>query len=703
MNFVCLNLNQNNLFFHLNGEKIESCSATAPDRARIAEQIQINNIDPQALQNITNLFLRKKGEVFCVKDGQLQVLSRWSLKQRYHWTRKERQQEVQDAVKQAMEALQAALEPHANNDAVKKVFKACFFKECGGVIGRLSKRVFDRSVVQRQGCLEKLLANDSFFESENKLQQALVNSDGLSETEHRSRVSRSFYRFCYEESRFADQLGLQYKSMGVGSGGAYKGFSRHAQPLVIRKASDEGPYGVNNNSLSSRIKRLFLSQRACLAGNSEARSEGYSHQLSEALELQNVPPTYVEYERGGKEYSVQLFVSDARSLGDEEELNISSLWRLTPRCLRGLFRFQLQMRQEIGRIREGENMESVDESSLPSGQMGRLCLKIAKKTLDPLPQLPKVLFEKAAILKFLSGDIDTHFDNILVKHHKETRTEASILSRRFVQGNAEEFTKGIFGDNTHYHLLDELLKKEDNWIFANHDGGAAFPHQHNQEGGMDGYLSGRFRCLFEVLPVCSESFADQTKAIFLNEQQNERMVKFILAQSFQELVVRFEKDMGVFNEFWSHMDNRLLFREWILGTGNLDQICRNFTLINFKKAEQQIGLAASYENVVRENLMLIKGSCSTLMDRYRLLVHHLQQTPQEPMRELFLLIDEDQIRDKVAAIGEKDNGFSALLQDVISRPMLLPSIEGGGVAPATLKTWEETYPEQIERLYGNRS
>lgn len=593
-----------------------------------ADRIQLAIADARIARNLTLLLNRQRGEILQAdQDGNCTLIGRFEFKARFnYWRHREAERaRVKEVVDSALQALSQALNQcDDRHGALQEFLQSRFFKRREGTLARMRTDIYDRGLVT--GALETFLAHKDWNRAKEALKITLKRCDGSAHD--------ALYEFCCQENLFAKDLGLRDRLIDIdfdGSGGPRFGYSRRGDKIVVIKPGDEGPYGKNNPSWTSRFKQHFLSPRSCLRGNSEPFAEHFSSRISQVLGLNNVPRTHVEDVVGEfrgpmrKECSVQLFVDGTKTLG--KYLGVSRRWQSLPKCLRSCFRRHLASR--------------------------------------PLPEIPQELFEFGVLTKFLTGDIDTHFENMLIKKRDDEELNNEFLNA-YDKGIAtneqiDAFVEGLFSDKRHYHLLDRLLKtRSDTHLWINHDGGASFPNAHPLSSGLDGYLSLRFRFLFEALPACNHPFSQAVREAFLDPAQHRRFARFVLELGISELIGSIGDDAPMFRRFWvNHKEDRVLFRNWLLekeGDKELQVLARRLAALKSFATEGQ------YKPHFLAALVRIRGICTALIDRYRLLLTHLENEPEEPQRTLFQQSDRASVEQRLRqATGRHLDEFDAIL------------------------------------------
>jgi hypothetical protein len=597
-----------------------------------AQNAQRINLQCAEANNIKALINRQKGHIFNVRDGKLCVVKGRFNRALYWLNKKKEQARVKTVVNRCLQSLEEALsQVDLNHDQKKRVLRvflcSAFRKDRFGAMSRLPQAIYDRSQIGFASRLEELIDLDDrpLCQARDNLVRTLLEASGQQLAEKRALLAKADFDLRWAEARFADQLGLSFELISQGgSGGARVGRSRLGHKLVVIKPGDEGPYGKNTPSLSSRFKQWLLSPRSCLRGNSEPRAEQGSFRLSQSLGLDNVPYTQIEGVRGDfvgpkmKECSVQVFVNNATTL--REHLNIKPFWQSLPISLRSYAR---------------NHLASV-----------------------PLPHVNEELFEFTAVMKFLSGDIDTHFENILIKTARESADEAPNqgLIKNYLKPitdpqelDLRNLINKLYQTKDHYFLLDSLMRYQ-NQMLINHDGGASFVHSHPRRNWtLDSYLSGRFRFLFEIHPAFSTPFSAELVRHF--EQKQMTFIEFAIEQAIREGLSILCKDGSTtaFYRFWEKIENRDNFKQFVLGRSDLNaRIARDLYIARI--GDLNVSADSGIEKFFHQELVRIHGQVKTLLDRYKIFHYHLTQKTEASKRELMLLIYHKEINQQLAFI-----------------------------------------------------
>lgn len=574
-----------------------------------------NYLDGYENANLVSLLERKKGEHITVRRGGIR---------RGFCHNKD---QLRQKISQTLNELNLYFVENQATHIQKVVLKHIFTKSS---LSRMGEDLYDRGAIAEGSKLEEILAEifhsnllpeDFRFNLTGKreeLKRALkAYRNQHNKVEAKAAIKELFMNLVLAEYAFSYQLGLDLKTIGDGgSGGARYGRDRFARKLVVVKPGDEGPHGRNNPRLMAKIKRLFVSPRPSLIGNSEPQAEVDSYLLSERMGVDIVPPTELRYIPSHKfngdhykECSVQMFI---RGNGEPpvtlgEYLGITPKMHLLPRFF----------------LRWFLNKEGI------------------------LRKIPQGLAERLAAHNLLIEDIDCHFDNVLVF---QRGSDSTVFDRLFADQNVDGqidllFEGGFFKNNHGQSLLSALLYSEEVEIeglnkkiaFAKHDGGSSNPHRH-----PEGILEKRFKHFFEVHPRFSHQFTLQEH--FANRQQG--FIEFLLEKGARAL--RNIHTAEVFRNYWNNPVYRQNFKTWILERGDNVNEARNAVLENLLEVNQ-VRDSAERERAYRihyiSHLNRIHGSISTRIDSWKILQKNLRNgtsmrqalqvvTPQDFEREL---------------------------------------------------------------------
>lgn len=640
-------------------------------------------VQADQIENIKKILTRRKETIFSSNGSSLQEIPVWETtnRLRYWWHAKQERKGVKALVSNAMKALDAAvanvtdLEQQA---VVKRFLKDHFFTNLTqqGVCARMRTDVFDRDVL-KGGHIEKLLAPE-IAEKREKLKNAACSNADKSLDMKRTALSAALYALRNDQVIFSKNLGVPLKIIGSGgSGGARVGHALNSKKVTVIKPGDEGPYGANTPSWLSWIKQFFLSPRKCLLWQSEPRAEEASSRLAEVFAFGNTPYTRTEeitaYTFRGtsrKECSQQMFmgVGKVQTLG--EYLGISESWHSIPRFLRSCLADRLSKRADGPARAEYPHANS----------WWKRCIRFLFEKLlfsaKPLPPIDDVLLIMAGLMKYLSGDIDTHFDNMLVvKLPKEAFTAGGFLEKYFKGEATEQETRDFFDKEENLdHLLCHLfesaqLTNGDRIAIVNHDGGAAFINSHPSSSfwGLDNYLSGRHRFLFETHPVFAKPFPNEVQRRM--EGKDEVMRNFLMENALRELIGVLGIDVRVYRNFRKKHVNRELFKKYIFqgDKSDLEKLTRCLLQVKMEDPIISASYYPYYDRQFRGDLKRIHGMTKIGMDQYRFLIQHLADKPDAPMRELFLHIDEKDFDVKQIENSERVKQFDEMIKTFAQR------------------------------------
>lgn len=344
-------------------------------------------------ENLWRLLTRRQGEGLRVNArgflgrAQLSSLS------------KKEKQAVQDLVNRTLSKLIRDFEAVKMNRIHKIVLEHIFTKS---PLTQMSRKMYDRSVIQEGSKLQKRLKPE-YAAQKAKLEDALKNfNDNFGrEAQESARVAMESTRVAIAdelirlsdcERELAQVLGLELKPVAEGgSGGAVYARDRLGHKIQVIKRTDAGPFGPNNKSWTAWFKSFFISQRPCLDGNSEPLAEYDCYRLDSCfIHLHLVPPTKMgdvqsaSFDNEKIHCSIQMWIDGCKTLSEYLDFNAHFL----PRSfLRWYF--------------DDEKYES---------------------------KLPQGLMERVGILDFLSENIDTHLENVLVKV-LDDKKEDDVLDR----------------------------------------------------------------------------------------------------------------------------------------------------------------------------------------------------------------------------------------------------------------------------------
>lgn len=392
-------------------------------------------------KNLKKLITRAKGTRFKVVNGRLKKTSGCISKKGL--------EKVKEVVTRTLQALNEALEKNREGNWQELV--RYLFRE-RGPLASMSTRVFSRAAIEKDSCLEEALDPNlqrvRKTKEENKEKFKEAKAKGTLDAKTRSAYEKALLEEALVEYKFAQSLGISLERVAQGgSGGARYAKDRANRRILVIKPDDEGPHGLNNPQWYAKIKRLFVSPRPCLHGNSEGLAEQASYRADRSLGINMVPvtgykrivsPTFVGPK--AKWCSVQLYVDKCITL--QKYLGTSS----------GPHAFSRQFQRRVW------NKASINQ------------------------KIPPTLMEKMAIANWLAEDTDAHFNNILV--HK-LRPDS----------NTSPFQREVLA------LFDsEQTESGETIRFIKIDGGPSHPHKHPTTR-----LEMRNQYLFEVLPFFGDN------------------------------------------------------------------------------------------------------------------------------------------------------------------------------------------------------
>lgn len=584
--------------------------------------------------NFAKLLKREKGERFQVDaQGRLERASGLSCSsEREHQNRR-----VQEVVTHVLGQLNTALARTRLTRTHKVVLKKIFTE---GPLIRMKREVYNRGAVKEGSCLEQVLgeAFGSELAKKREALKSILKTYRLlaerNEPEARAAIESKFMDLVLEEYYFAYQLGFDLERVGDGgSGGARYGRDRHGRKILVVKPGDEGPHGPNNPQWYAKFKKWIVSPRECMKGNSEPLSEVDSYLLDRHLGIYQVPPTEWRYiasrQFNGevfKECSVQMFVQGCQTMG--EYVNISSKLFNLPRPL---------LRWYCGE----EN--------------GWLTRRAARNEL--LAKVPQESVQRLAAHNLTIEDIDCHFENVLVLL-RDAGGNPSLIERIFAGKNVEDreiddFVDTFFEDGHNQDLLQAILFSEEVMVngerkrvsFVKHDGGSSNPRLH-----PEGYLSTRFKHLFEVLPNFEQPFSEEYKEYLSNKDR--QFVEFLLEKSVRAL--RNTLTPKVFLRYWNDENNRLNFKLWVLETDPTrelelrEKVRNNLMAANIVDQQNQ----QRYRSYFNSHLERIRGNISTRFESWRLLNQFLRSN--RPMREALLTCTQEDFEQELTNDSGED-------------------------------------------------
>ncbi len=466
-----------------------------------------------------------------------------------------------------------------------------------GPFGHLPLSLFHRKLIEKGSLLEQVLDDQSILlDARKRFENAELPTENESFTKKRDR-ERALLEYANAEQTFAHRLGIPLKPISTGgSGGARKYYDREGRPdieelkwkhvLSVVKPEDEGPHGVNNPQKYAKIKRLFVSTKPALKGNSEGLAEQESYALDRAFDLNIVPPTdflHVEspqfFGPTLKECSVQLFVENAVSLKDYFGIP-------------GWIHF---------RSREYQRRYLENYFNHPNR-------KHLKDLLED--KSFRFLLEKVAFHDFATENLDCHLENVLI-------VEIPVNGKDPKDRSIQEFLKSSLG-----HIIVKKNGVDTYIALVKHDGGASNPHKHPTEG-----LSLRNKHLFEILPPFKESFSDEMKKLF---EKNKGNIYEVLVEKLYRQLKKMDEHLKIikekeFHAFWEA--NRKLILNWIFAQDQ-DKKDFQFQLIGKCLAIESDDLAeisSGGHRVVNDHLNRIHANLRARMESWLLIENHFER------------------------------------------------------------------------------
>ncbi|MCC5832162.1 MAG: hypothetical protein JJU12_03870 [Chlamydiales bacterium] len=581
--------------------------------------LELDLEDDKGNANFARLIKRKEGEHFRVNvQGELEGV--------YWYQQQSQEKDVRDVVTSTLSQLNCALQKtkvtKTHKAVLNKIFTEGPLMRMKPVIRKMRKGrevvkgIYDRGAIVEGSYLEGVVAEafgSQLKEKRDALKTAMKTYRALEQREAKATLEAKFMDLVLEEYNFAYKLGLDLERVGDGgSGGARYARDRHGRTILVVKPGDEGPHGCNNPQWYAKIKRWFVSPRECMKGNSEPLNEVDSYLFDRKIGIYQVPPTEWRYVASRqfngevfKECSVQMFVEGATTIG--KYINISPTLSTLPRPL---------LRWYCGEER---------------GWMTR-----TQKRKELLEKVPQETAERFAAHNLGIEDIDCHFENLLVLLRDEggepNLAEPLINGDTVDDREIDHFIDTFFEKGNNQILLQALLFSEvvevngerKRMTFVKHDGGSSNPRSH-----PEGYLSTRFKHLFEVLPHYEESFT--TRDLLNKERQ---FVEFLLEKSVRAL--RNTLTPQVFSKYWNGDQNRLNFKLWVLETDpKQEEVWSKSVRDDLIEASSiKKGDENKYRIYFKSHLKRIRENISTRLESWRLLNQFLSN--QRPMRDALL-------------------------------------------------------------------
>ncbi len=588
-------------------------------------------------KHLAMLLQRKKGERFRVDtEGNLE---RVTNPIDYHFEKEAQEEKVSavavDVLTKLNHHLQQVLVTRSHKVALKHIFG-------DSPLARMKREVYNRGAVAENSLVESVLleafASDLVRRRADLADHLSVFPHHIREG-HRKEAIKSletvFMDLVLAEFYFHQKLGVDLeRNKDGGSGGARYARSRFGKKLLVVKPGDEGPHGVNNPQRYARIKRIFVSPRYCLEGNSEPQAEVDSYLFDRRLGIYIVPPTELRYiasrQFNGpnfKECSIQMFVSDCQTLG--EYVGVSPKMHSLPRPF-----LRWYCRTEANRQR------------IPQEAAGNIALH-------------NVGIE----------DIDCHFENILVRL-RDGAGGHSLLDRLFKGESVERaeidtFVNTFFTSGHNQALIEAILSSHEVRVgqqvqratFIKHDGGSSNPRRHPTS-----YLAKRFKHLFEVLPQYDESVAPKSRMLFLNKQQD--FVEFLLEKGARSL--RNIHEPHVFRAYWNNAEYRQNFKAWLLETDPGEEFTkRNIVCNNLIEANNvSPDYLQAYAFYFQYHLKRIHENSSTRVDSWIIIQKHFCPRTPPPMRRMLRVRSE---RDFVRELDHGDSDASSSFENIVNK------------------------------------
>lgn len=587
--------------------------------------LPINLGEEHANHNLWMLLKRKQGQIYQANEvtGKLE---RVENRLAYLWNRKTNDEKVQNIVTTELKRLNIFYSKIQMTQVHQYALEKIFTQD--SPLCRMNQKVFSRRAVAEGSNLEMFLAPDLKRHRE-VLVDALFQLNQKSTKEGKLHVEHAFMDLVYAEFEFTQRkLGIELGRVGDGgSGGARYGFNRFGKKILVIKPGDEGPHGVNNPQWYAQIKRLFVSPRPCLDGNSEPMAEMDSWVCDRSFfEIWSVPPTDVRYVvsrdfvgSAYKECSVQMYVRGCQTLGEYVGVPPKMI-----RLPRSLLRWYLD---------DDEVRHKVPAESL----------------------------KRVAAHNFLTEDIDCHLENILAL---ATDISPSITIIDGIFKNDPDLTKKeisdcvnqLFKKKENQVLLRHLLNSEEKTIdgkrkrvtLVKHDGGSSNPHSHP---GFWDIHSLKYKHLFEILPHFDQQFPDEIKDLI---QNGSKPLRNFLFEKGMRLLANTMPGGEDFKTFWNLKENQSLFKRWIF-TRDIHEARRLATLLRDKLIDattvDEVKDAKYYKSYYAHHLIRIRGTIRTRIHSFRVLNKYVRE--DRVMRDVFVNVrDKEEFQQEL--IGEAD-------------------------------------------------
>ncbi|MCH9627883.1 MAG: hypothetical protein S4CHLAM2_15300 [Chlamydiales bacterium] len=599
--------------------------------------IEFNLGNDQDNKNLAMLLQRKKRERFRVDaEGNLK---RVTNPVSYHFEKAAQEERVSavavDVLRKLNHHLEQVVVTRSHKVAITHIFGQ-------SPLTRIKRQAYNRGAVAENSLVESILL-EAFGSDLVQRRADLV--DHLSTFPHQVRAGHRkeaiksletvFMDLVLSEFRFNQKLGVDLeRNKDGGSGGARYARSRFGKKLLVVKPGDEGPHGVNNPQRYAWFKRIFVSPRYCLEGNSEPQAEVDSYLFDRRLGIYVVPPTELRYiasrefngPRKYKECSIQMFVSDCQTLG--EYVGVS------PRM-----------------------------HSLPRPFLRWYCRTEANRQKIPQEAASNIALHNVGI-----EDIDCHFENILVRT-RDSSNGPSLLDRLFrgesvAQAEIETFVNSFFTEGHNQALIEAILSsypvtaegRTQHVTLIKHDGGSSNPRRH-----PNSYLAKRFKHLFEVLPQYDQQVDPNSRALFRDKQQD--FVEFLLEKGARSL--RNIHAPEVFREYWNNPDYRQRFKAWLLETNPIEERAKRNLVCNDLIEANSVDSRRldAYSFYFQYHLERIHENTMTRVDSWKVVQKYLctRARRQPPMRRLLHVRSG---RDFVQELSANDSDASSSFENI---------------------------------------
>lgn len=455
--------------------------ASQHESAQISQAYQLTSYEQKDLET---LFSLKTGDLLRIdRNGQLKRVQGFFQNLRSIFTAAH----DNNAVSEKIQLLLHRFETLPLDQQYPKALQRLLFKKLPLLIGK----AFKPGWIVEGGQLERMISPEIFKVRQNladKRQQleayysqgAVPFNDQLA-----IETKQLLLQWASLEDDLTRTLGLTPKRFQASSSGTYLFYDRNKRPLAIVKPADEGPRGDNNPYLFSKFKRLFkfLGERTGLLSGEESKAEELAYLLSQKLQLHLVPPTCVKTIRSSmffrkveKKCSFQLFIPQLHSAHSFLKIP-SHLEKMPVVSWKFFFHFKWPWQKES------------------------LADTLAKN-------LPVKLLEKVAVCDFLTGNIDRHFENLLMRSWKQP-----IAS----------------GTNPIENFLPYIFRSFDSILGICIDNGSSFPSAHAK-----GYLSTRYMHEIGDFPHANQPFSQELRRQLLKDETFWNQLLLEMAMSLLE-------------------------------------------------------------------------------------------------------------------------------------------------------------------------